>query len=70
MFEFPCTIINILTPCWIPQPVSCHSPEAVLQFLSAPEDRRKKRPKRVESNIAVINKHTAKLHHVGSFDIE
>ena len=41
----------------------------LLQFLSAPEDGRKKRPKRVESNIAVINKHTAKLHHVGSLYI-
>ena len=35
------------------------------QCLSAPEDGRNKRPKHVE-HIAVTNKHTAKLHHVGS----
>ena len=40
----------------------------LLQFLSAPEDGRKKRPKHVEY-IAVTNKHTAKLHHVGSLYI-
>ena len=39
----------------------------ILQFLSAPEDGRKKRPKWCKCNIAVTNKHTAKLHHVGSF---
>ena len=40
-----------------------------LKFLSAPEDGRKKRPKLVEI-IAVTNKHTAKLHHVGSLYIQ
>jgi len=40
----------------------------LLQFLSAPEDGCKKRPKHV-SNIAVTNKHSAKLHHVGSLYI-
>ena len=39
-----------------------------LQFLSAPEDGRKKRPKHVEQ-YAVTNKRTAKLHRVGSFYI-
>ena len=41
----------------------------LLQFLSAPEDGRKERPKHVRNIIAVTNKHTAKLHHVGSFYI-
>ena len=40
----------------------------LLQFLSAPEDGRKKRPKHVQ-HFAVTNKHIAKLHHVGSLYI-
>ena len=40
----------------------------LLQFLSAPEDGCKKRPKHVSIN-AVTNRHTAKLHHVGSLYI-
>ena len=40
----------------------------LLRVLSTPEDGSKKRPKHVEY-IAVTNKHTAKLHHVGSLYI-
>ena len=40
----------------------------LLQFLSAPEDGRKS-VRNMYSIIAVTNKHTAKLHHVGSLYI-
>ena len=40
--------IDLGRPYWILHPVSCHTPEAVITVLSAPEDGRKKRPKHVE----------------------
>ena len=36
------------TPCWIPHPAHVTHQRLLLQFLSAPEDGRKKRPKHVE----------------------
>ena len=41
----------------------------LLQFLSAPEDGRKKRSETCTVLPADTNKHTAKLHHVGSLYI-